>query len=363
MLPEQPTDPVANNLTDPVASNPIDPIISNSSDLVTSNPTDPVASNPIDPIISNPTDPVASSPSDPVTNNSSDPIINNPPRPVTSEKIVRISEFRLLLLLVAFVIIVTSVLGGIGVGMDYQNHMRASATATAGEATFQVMNNATSTAAVATSQAIVGATTTALAGVTATAQANPYPSYLAGNGTLAFVDPLNQPDDNWSNNSNSSQDGAQFTQGAYHISQSQNDHFYFSYASGDFSNFAFEVQMTITKGDCGGIMFRYNFTAGGLYFFSVCQNGFYWLDLHRDRSNNNIQALTSGSSAAIHTGYNQSNVIAVVANGSSIGIYVNGQQIGNVNDATYSAGAIALCAEDVSSPTEVVYNNARVWTF
>src|ERR671936_682880 len=111
---------------------------------------------PSDPIASNPIDPVANDPTDPVTNDPIDPVASDPTDPVTSEKIVRISEFRLLLLLAAFVIIVTSILGGVGVAMDYQNHMHASATATVGEATFRAENNATYTAAVATSHAISG---------------------------------------------------------------------------------------------------------------------------------------------------------------------------------------------------------------
>ena len=342
MLPEQPTDPVT--------SDPSDSVTNNTSDAVTSNPSDAVVDDQPDAVISELSNPVANEPSNPVT---SDPF-----KPAASKKIIRISEFRLLLLLAAFVIIATSVLGGVGVAMDYQNHMHASATATVGEATFQVMNNATYTAAVATSQAMVGPTATALVG--ATTQANPYPSYLAGNGTLVSVDPLSQPDNNWINSSNSSIGGAaQFTQGAYHVRESQQNRVYFAeYDTNNFSNFAFEVEMTVARGDCGGIMFRYTSIAGG-YIFGVCQDGSYVLS---QASSKNIQILKRGTSTAIHAGYNQSNVIAVVANGSSIDLYVNSQQIDSANDATYSYGSLALCAANDSSLTEVVYSNARLWT-
>ena len=204
-----------------------------------------------------------------------------------------------------------------------------------------------------------------LRAATATAVAvNPYPSYLPGNGVLALYDPLSYPD-HWDNHSYASYGTAyQFTQGAYHISQSKPGAFYPSddtAASDYFSDFAFEVQMTITKGDCGGTMFRRAATTDTEYFFQVCQDRSYELYLYQN-SGNNAQSLTGGASAAIHMGYNQSNVIAVVARGSSISLYVNSQQIGSANDATYNYGGIALCAVDYHNPTEVIYSNARAWS-
>src|SRR5690348_14654456 len=43
----------------------------------------------------------------------------------------------------------------------------------------------------------------------------------------------------------------------------------------DFSNFAFEVQLKILHGDCGGMIFRADSNSGKLYFFEVCQDGRY----------------------------------------------------------------------------------------
>lgn len=206
------------------------------------------------------------------------------------------------------------------------------------------------------------ATAVAQAAQTATVVAqnpDPYPPY---NGKLVLNDPLSQPD-NWVNNSNNSFGGvAQFTQGAYHISQSKPHGIYTSSdSSDDFSNFAFEVQMTITKGACGGILFRNDDTKGSSYFFQVCQDGSYSLYLYLDHSGDNAKTLSKGSSQAIHIGYNQSNVIAVVANRNSLNLYVNNQKIGSASDATYSHGTIALCAHNVKATTEVIYSNAKVW--
>lgn len=213
----------------------------------------------------------------------------------------------------------------------------------------------------ATAQTNLDATATA---TVVAANPNPYPPTK---GTLALYDPLSQLDNNWDNGVDSSFGGAcQFIQGAYHVSQSKPNANYLCKdlsISSDFSNFAFEVQMTITKGDCGGIVFRYDDTKGSDYFFWVCQNGSYALVLYPNYTGNNTKTLSSGFSQAIHTGYNQSNVIAVVANGSSLDLYINNQRIGSANDTVYSHGTIALCAVDNGQPTEVIYRNAKVWTF
>lgn len=55
-------------------------------------------------------------------------------------------------------------------------------------------------------------------------------------------------------------------------------------------------------------------------------------------------SLARGNASAIKQGINQSNVIAVVANGSSFDLYVNGQKIDSASDGTYSQGFIGLIA-------------------
>ncbi len=204
------------------------------------------------------------------------------------------------------------------------------------------------------------ATLRALANATATAAA--YPSYFPGKGTLAYSDPLTQPDSRWNNSFNRSFGGeAQFYKGIYYIVQSRTNATYYSSSKGDFRNFAFEVQMIIVKGDCGGIIFRNNSVQGSNYFFEVCQSGGYALLRYPNSSGKNVKILRNNSSRAIHTGYDNTNVIAVVANGSSLDLYVNRQKIDHVNDTTYSHGSFGLCAVAIKNPTEVAYGNAMVW--
>ena len=189
-------------------------------------------------------------------------------------------------------------------------------------------------------------------------QQNPYPPY----GTLALDDPLsdNSHGYGWYDYPTNSIGGAcQFTGGAYHVSQSNAQYISFCSAkSTNFSNFAFEVQMRIIQGDCGGVIFRFQEPNNGtFYHFAVCQDGMYALYDSYD-----ITLIQPNSSSAIHTGLNQSNLIAVVANGSTLDLYVNNQKIDSVSDSAHSQGQIGVAATDVKNPTEVVFSDAKVWT-
>ena len=189
-------------------------------------------------------------------------------------------------------------------------------------------------------------------------QQNPYPPY----GTLALDDPLsdNSHGYGWYDYPTNSIGGAcQFTGGAYHVSQSNAQYISFCSAkSTNFSNFAFEVQMRIIQGDCGGVIFRFKEPNNGtFYYFAVCQDGMYALYNSYD-----ITLIQPNSSSAIHTGLNQSNLIAVVANSSTLDLYVNNQKIDSVSDSAHSQGQIGVAATDLKNPTEVVFSDAKVWT-
>jgi hypothetical protein len=162
----------------------------------------------------------------------------------------------------------------------------------------------------------------------------------------------------------------QFTGGAYHVSAPDEGYVNYCLAlRSDFSNFAYEVQMKIIQGNCGGIVFRYKKTNSGVfYYFEVCQNGMYALWKSYD-----VRLIGYTFSPAIHIGHNQSNLIAVVANDSTFDLYVNHHKIDRVNDNdnTYRQGEIAVEATyrtdpDVAyragPPSEVVFSNAKVWT-
>jgi hypothetical protein len=113
--------------------------------------------------------------------------------------------------------------------------------------------------------------------------------------------------------------------------------------------------MTIVKGDAGGTFIRGNDSKGG-YLFTITPYGSYELRVVDDYTK-----ITGGFSSAIKLGLNQSNLIAVVAQGNTLDLFVNKQYITSVNDTTYSEGGISIEAHAISQPTEVVFRNAMVW--
>jgi hypothetical protein len=118
--------------------------------------------------------------------------------------------------------------------------------------------------------------------------------------------------------------------------------------------------MTILKGDRGGISFRANADNGNFYYFYISSTGSYALQTYENYMLTGT--LTVGSSAAIKTGLNQPNLIAIVANGNALDLYVNMQLIARVSDGTYIHGQIGVVAEDINDPTDIVFTNAQVWT-
>lgn len=196
---------------------------------------------------------------------------------------------------------------------------------------------------------------------TAQAQAAANPDPYQPSGTLALIDPLSQPSA-WTTASDTNWGGqCQFVNGAYQVSQSISSRLNICSNNNQatYSNFAFEVNMTINQGDCGGLTMRNIGDNSNLYYFRVCQDGNYLFSKYTSHSGSTI---LSGNSSAINPGTNQSNVIAVVANGSSFDLYVNSKKIDSASDNTYSQGFIGLSADALSNQTVVTYQNARVWT-
>jgi hypothetical protein len=187
-----------------------------------------------------------------------------------------------------------------------------------------------------------------------TSQSNPY----THTGNLVFSDALgdNSGGQAWDENGN-----CVFTGGTYHaIAPNASFSDYCIDQFTDFSNFVFEAQMRIIKGNAGGIIFRVTSTnpTNQYYSFYIGQDGSYTLD----RSDG--KTLTSGSNPAINPGLDKTNVIAVVAKGNSFMLYVNHQPIDSATDSAYSHGRVGLIAIVYSQggqPTEVEFSNVKLW--
>src|SRR5881227_3881702 len=76
------------------------------------------------------------------------------------------------------------------------------------------------------------------------------------------------------------------------------------------SNFAFEANIKIVKGDDGGIGFRINQVNKTFYDFDITTGGAYTLKVYTGK----YTTLSEGSNSVINKGLNQSNLVAVVAN-------------------------------------------------
>ncbi len=263
---------------------------------------------------------------------------------------------RLPLLIGGVLLVLLLIIGGLVVALLRPGPSPLPSNPAQTTATARAQATATLTSSLtATAQASTNATATVIA-------ANPDP-YPPGKGQLALYDPLSDNSKGYGWDTGTTNNGTcDFSAGAYHVSPAKTNFFYLcSSKASNYSNFAFEVQMNIIKGDCGGIIFRGDSVNGKFYFFDVCQNGSYSLYMYPDFSGTTSKELAGGSSAAIKMGLNQPQVVAVVAQGGTLILYINKQEIKSVTDTTFSQGQIGLVADSSSNPTEVVFSNAKVW--
>lgn len=151
-----------------------------------------------------------------------------------------------------------------------------------------------------------------------------------------------------------------YTGGAYHASASAKFTSPCIAPTIGVSDFAFQAQMTIIKGDAGGLIFRFNLAQSSLnsYLFFIDRLGSY--SLIAIQNNNNVRQLANGVNPAIKVGLNQSNLLTVIALGSNLYVYVNKQYITRVEDTTFSSGIVGVFAAGANA-TDVAFSNAQVW--
>lgn len=231
-------------------------------------------------------------------------------------------------------------------------NLQASQTALAnaqGSATAIAVANATSTAiAVATAQAVA----------TATALQNVYTQAVSG--TPVINDSLAGDNYNWDIGNTNDGGGCFFSGNAFHASVRTKGFFLPCIAHAtNFSNFAFQINMTFAHGNSGGLAFRMNGNQQNGYLFNVTLGGVYGIFIIKN--NQAGITLTSGQSAAINTGQNAANMLTIVARGNNIFMYVNKQFIASVSDGTYAAGQIGVFASDDSVASDAAFTKAQVW--
>jgi hypothetical protein len=95
---------------------------------------------------------------------------------------------------------------------------------------------------------------------------------IVAKGAPIINDPLqdNSQNYNWDVTNILGGGGCAFTGGAYHAGMPQKGYISACFVQAtNFSNFSYQIQMTIIKGDQGGIAFRADSGKGSFYYFSI----------------------------------------------------------------------------------------------
>ncbi|HEX6481853.1 MAG TPA: serine/threonine-protein kinase, partial [Ktedonobacteraceae bacterium] len=306
--------------------------------------------------------PSTNSPSTPM----SVPTLNINKTQVISDKPA--SSFRArTFVLIGLVVLIILAGTGLSVALLHQNGNNTAGTPTA---TTNGTNNTKATATASTTNANATATASAngiTSGTTNTPSTlpqtqNPYPPHT---GVLILDDPLhdNSKGYQWDTTSIAGSGSCGFNNNMYHVIEN-------SPLGGITScnpeanvpaltNFTFQVQMTLVQGDEGGITFRGN--QSNFYLFAISGDGSYHLDLVNDNSSVSLPTTLKQASSSYIKGSGSSNLLAVVAVGNTISLYVNNTLLAKVTDSTYSSGQIGLASSENSNATEVAYSNAKVW--
>ncbi len=247
-------------------------------------------------------------------------------------------------------------------GFFYFQSVNRPVVTNAGATSTTLAQDATSLAITATAQAnITTATGQSITPTATTPNTNPYPPPGA---TLVLNDSLSNNNNGYNWETQPDAGGAcQFTGGTFQVNEAQltTTEYCPAYNTSFGGNFVYEVQMTIVQGDLGGLIFRDD-THQKSYYYRWRQDGSYNL-VYYDTSPKPKGPLIAGQSSAFNNGYNQTNLIAVVVQGGNFQLYVNDHFVDSVSVGIYGQGYIGLFASDYGDPTEVVYSNAKVWTF
>lgn len=215
------------------------------------------------------------------------------------------------------------------------------------------------------------ATITPQATATADPNQNPYPPKT---GTLVMNDPMqdNSKGYKWdeatlTDSKNGGLDVCGFQSAAYHLTRDKKGSLICDPEGTDlvFNNLVFEAKITIKKGDEAGLVIRFDQTKGTGYLFDIATNGGYIIDSTNFSSSDPNKIYTvvgnsSGANAQIKQGLNQTNTLAIVANGGSISAYVNGVFIASAQDPAFTTGQIGLFGYG-SNDLDVAVTDVRVW--
>lgn len=126
-----------------------------------------------------------------------------------------------------------------------------------------------------------------------------------------------------------------------------------------FTNFSYELYVSILEGDQAGIIFRGQPNQGNFECFTISSTGNYAIQLFQNY--NLSSTIAQAPSPAIITKAGQLNLLAVKVVNNTITIFINKQPIITINDTNFTQSDIGMIAEDISSPTDAIFSNVQVW--
>ena len=115
--------------------------------------------------------------------------------------------------------------------------------------------------------------------------------------------------------------------------------------------------MTVISGAGGGI--RFHISSVGSYNFVVDQDGHYSLTSYDSSGDSHATLLEASFPASIKVGAKQVDILAVVAFGTQIDLYINHLHVGSTHDSFSAQGSFGLLADQES---QVAFSAARLWT-
>jgi hypothetical protein len=107
------------------------------------------------------------------------------------------------------------------------------------------------------------------------------------------------------------------------------------------SNFACQVQITLTTGDTVGLIFRANTTSLQAYIIELTSQGTYLLGSGQSGTTN-FKVLAEGNNNAINAGHGLSNLLTIIAQRNILYIYVNKQFVISTSDSASSSGLVGI---------------------
>lgn len=157
-----------------------------------------------------------------------------------------------------------------------------------------------------------------------------------------------------------------FSSDAYHaLADSGRTLTYCLATSRSFSDFSFQVQMSINSGGKGGLVLRADEAKQQFYLLSIDIQGNF--DLFVINGATSQMRLSGNAGQAFHQGFHQTNFIAVTVRGNQLSFYFNQNQLQKnppfayTDPNPYPGGQLGFFAGYGNSATDVAYSHVQVW--